>query len=127
MFQYIKTWATTTTTILWLIVLIQVSQAQTSTLTPAYSLKKGLPSSTINHIAEDTNSVIWIATENGLKILNKKKRAVPIQVLERARWAVTKSMIPRGLAAAVLATYPITMGLPNAEAYPQMIFFIILL
>ena len=40
--------------------------------------------------------------------------------------SVTKSMIPRGLAAAVLATYPITMGLPNAEAYPQMIFFIIL-
>jgi two-component sensor histidine kinase len=71
MFQYIKTWATTTTTILWLIVLIQVSQAQTSTLTPAYSLKKGLPSSTINHIAEDTNSGIWIATENGLKILNQ--------------------------------------------------------
>jgi cell volume regulation protein A len=35
-------------------------------------------------------------------------------------------MIPRGLAAAVLATYPITMGLPNAELYPQMIFFIIL-
>ena len=32
--------------------------------------------------------------------------------------AVTNSMIPRGLAAAVLATYPITMGLPNAEAYP---------
>jgi two-component sensor histidine kinase len=71
MFQYIKTWATTTTTILWLIVLIQVSHAQTSTLTPAYSLKKGLPSSTINHIAEDTNSVIWIATENGLKIINQ--------------------------------------------------------
>ena len=40
--------------------------------------------------------------------------------------SVTKSMIPRGLAAAVLATYPITMGLPNAELYPQMIFFIIL-
>ena len=40
--------------------------------------------------------------------------------------AVTKSMIPRGLAAAVLATYPITLGLPNAEAYPQIIFFIIL-
>lgn len=40
--------------------------------------------------------------------------------------AVTRSMIPRGLAAAVLATYPITMGLPNAEAYPQIIFFIIL-
>ena len=40
--------------------------------------------------------------------------------------SVTTSMIPRGLAAAVLATYPITMGLPNAEAYPQMIFFIIL-
>ena len=40
--------------------------------------------------------------------------------------AVTHSMIPRGLAAAVLATYPITLGLPNAEAYPQIIFFIIL-
>ena len=40
--------------------------------------------------------------------------------------AVTNSMIPRGLAAAVLATYPITMGLPNADAYPQLIFFIIL-
>jgi cell volume regulation protein A len=40
--------------------------------------------------------------------------------------SVTNSMIPRGLAAAILATYPITMGLPNAEAYPQMIFFIIL-
>lgn len=40
--------------------------------------------------------------------------------------AVTNSMIPRGLAAAVLATYPITMGLPNAEAYPQIVFFIIL-
>ncbi|MFB5647242.1 MAG: cation:proton antiporter, partial [Candidatus Nitrosomaritimum yanchengensis] len=40
--------------------------------------------------------------------------------------AVTNSMIPRGLAAAVLATYPITMGLPNAEAYSQMVFFIIL-
>ena len=40
--------------------------------------------------------------------------------------AVTNSMIPRGLAAAVLATYPITLGLSNGEAYPQIIFFIIL-
>lgn len=40
--------------------------------------------------------------------------------------AVTNAMIPRGLAAAVLATYPITMGIPNAEAYPQLVFFIIL-
>jgi len=40
--------------------------------------------------------------------------------------AVTNAMIPRGLAAAVLATYPITMGIPNAEAYPQIVFFIIL-
>jgi len=39
---------------------------------------------------------------------------------------VTNSMIPRGLAAAVLATFPITLGLPNAEVYPQVIFFIIL-
>lgn len=39
---------------------------------------------------------------------------------------VTYSMIPRGLAAAVLATFPLTMGLPNAEVYPQVVFFIIL-
>ena len=39
---------------------------------------------------------------------------------------VTSVMIPRGLAAAVLATYPITMGLPNAEAYPQIVFMIIM-
>ena len=39
---------------------------------------------------------------------------------------VTYSMIPRGLAAAVLATIPITLGLPNAEVYPQIVFFIIL-
>jgi cell volume regulation protein A len=38
---------------------------------------------------------------------------------------VTSVMIPRGLAAAVLATYPLSMGLPNAEAYPQIIFFVI--
>ena len=35
-------------------------------------------------------------------------------------------MIPRGLAAAVLATYPLSMGLPNAEAYPQIIFFVVI-
>ena len=39
---------------------------------------------------------------------------------------VTYSMIPRGLAAAVLATFPLTLGLPNAEIYSQIIFFIIL-
>ncbi|MFQ6025363.1 MAG: cation:proton antiporter [Nitrosopumilaceae archaeon] len=39
---------------------------------------------------------------------------------------VTSAMIPRGLAAAVLATIPLTLGLPNAEAYPQIVFVIIL-
>jgi len=39
---------------------------------------------------------------------------------------VTSTMIPRGLAAAVLATFPITLGLPNGEAYPQIVFFIIM-
>ena len=38
----------------------------------------------------------------------------------------TSVMIPRGLAAAVLATIPLTMGLQNGEAYPQIIFFIIM-
>ena len=39
---------------------------------------------------------------------------------------VTEAMIPRGLAAAVLATFPLTYGLPNSEAYPQIVFFIIM-
>lgn len=39
---------------------------------------------------------------------------------------ITSVMIPRGLAAAVLATFPITMGLPNGEAYPQIVFFVIM-
>ncbi len=39
---------------------------------------------------------------------------------------VTEVMIPRGLAAAVLATFPLSYGLPNAEAYSQIIFFIIM-
>jgi len=71
MFQYFKTWATAIAAILWLIVLIPQTNAQTSTLTATYSVKKGLPSSTINHIVEDNNNGIWIATENGLKIINE--------------------------------------------------------
>jgi len=39
---------------------------------------------------------------------------------------VTSVMIPRGLAAAVLATFPLTLGLPNGEAYPQIVFVIIM-
>ena len=39
---------------------------------------------------------------------------------------VTSVMIPRGLAAAVLATFPLSMGLPNAEAYPQIVFFVVI-
>ena len=39
---------------------------------------------------------------------------------------VTSIMIPRGLAAAVLATLPLTLGLPNAEAYSQIVFAIIM-
>ncbi len=39
---------------------------------------------------------------------------------------VTMAMIPRGLAAAVMATIPLTMGLPNAEYYPQIVFIVIL-
>ena len=69
MFQYFKTWATATATILWLIVLTQVSNAQI-TSSPTYSIKRGLPSSTINQITEDENNKIWIATENGIKIIN---------------------------------------------------------
>lgn len=39
---------------------------------------------------------------------------------------VTSVMLPRGLAAAVLATIPLTLGLPNASAYPQIIFVVII-
>jgi cell volume regulation protein A len=39
---------------------------------------------------------------------------------------VTIAMIPRGLAAAVVATIPLTVGLQNAEYYPQIVFVIIL-
>lgn len=53
-------------------------------------------------------------------------RATLTRRFSRLDKAVTGVMIPRGLAAAVLATLPITYGLPNAEAYPQIIFFIIL-
>ena len=39
---------------------------------------------------------------------------------------VTTAMIPRGLAAAVVATIPLTIGLSKADAYPQIVFVIIL-
>jgi cell volume regulation protein A len=39
---------------------------------------------------------------------------------------VTVAMIPRGLAAAVVATIPLTIGIANAQAYPQIVFVIIL-
>lgn len=39
---------------------------------------------------------------------------------------VTSIMIPRGLAAAVLATIPLTLGVNNADAYPQIVFVIII-
>jgi len=67
--------------------------------------------------------LITVAVYFGRKFVGKITLTKRFSKLDRA---VTNSMIPRGLAAAVLATYPITMGLPNAEAYPQIIFFIIL-
>jgi len=67
--------------------------------------------------------LITIAVYVGRVFVGKITLTKRFSKLDRA---VTNSMIPRGLAAAVLATYPITMGLPNAEAYPQIIFFIIL-
>ena len=67
--------------------------------------------------------LITIAVYGGRVLVGKVTLTKRFSKLDRA---VTNSMIPRGLAAAVLATYPITMGIPNAEAYPQIIFFIIL-
>ena len=67
--------------------------------------------------------LITVAVYVGRMFVGKITLTKRFSKLDRA---VTNSMIPRGLAAAVLATYPITLGLPNAEAYPQIIFFIIL-
>ena len=67
--------------------------------------------------------LVTIAVYFGRIFVGKITLTKRFSLLDRA---VTNSMIPRGLAAAVLATYPITMGLPNAEVYPQIIFFIIL-
>jgi cell volume regulation protein A len=39
---------------------------------------------------------------------------------------ITSVMIPRGLAAAVLATIPLSLGVNNASAYPQIVFVIII-
>jgi len=66
---------------------------------------------------------ITIAFLFGRIILSKIILTKRFSLLDRR---VTYSMIPRGLAAAVLATFPLTLGLPNAEVYPQIIFFIIL-
>ena len=67
--------------------------------------------------------LITIVIYFGRTIVGKITLTKRFSLLDRK---VTYVMIPRGLAAAVLATYPITMGLPNAEAYPQIVFFIIL-
>ncbi len=67
--------------------------------------------------------LITIAVYFGRTLVSKITLTKRFSKLDRS---VTNSMIPRGLAAAVLATYPVTMGLPNAEAYTQIIFFIIL-
>jgi len=59
----------------------------------------------------------------GRTILTKISLTKKFSLLDRK---VTSVMIPRGLAAAVLATFPLTLGLPNGEAYPQIVFFIIM-
>ena len=66
---------------------------------------------------------ITIAIYFGRLIVAKSTLTKRFSLLDRR---VTYSMIPRGLAAAVLATIPLTLGLPNSEVYPQIVFFIIL-
>jgi cell volume regulation protein A len=66
---------------------------------------------------------ITIAIYFGRTVVAKITLTKRFSLLDRK---VTYSMIPRGLAAAVLATFPLTLGLPNAEVYPQLIFVIIL-
>lgn len=59
----------------------------------------------------------------GRVIVTKTSLTKRFSLLDRK---VTSVMIPRGLAAAVLATFPITLGLPNGDAYPQIVFFVII-
>ena len=66
---------------------------------------------------------ITVAIYLGRMIVAKITLTKRFSLLDRK---VTYVMIPRGLAAAVLATYPITMGLPNANAYSEIVFFIIM-
>jgi cell volume regulation protein A len=66
---------------------------------------------------------ITIVIYFGRLIVGKVTLTKRFSLLDRK---VTYSMIPRGLAAAVLATIPLTLGLPNAEVYPQLVFVIIL-
>ena len=67
--------------------------------------------------------LITVAVYYGRALIVKMSLTKRFTALDKK---VTRAMIPRGLAAAVLATFPITMGLDNAEAYPQIIFFIIM-
>lgn len=67
--------------------------------------------------------VITVAIYYGRALIVKLSLTKRFTTLDKN---ITRAMIPRGLAAAVLATYPLTMGLNNAEAYPQIIFFIIM-
>ena len=67
--------------------------------------------------------IAGIAIYIGRIILTKSVLVRGFSKLDRK---VTSVMIPRGLAAAVLATFPLSMGLPNAEAYPQIIFFVVI-
>jgi DNA (cytosine-5)-methyltransferase 1 len=56
------------------------------------------------------------ALANGLKILEKKENAVPLQVLERAQWAVTKSWIHKSTGGRFIQS-DISMNSPLAAWY----------
>ncbi len=65
-------------------------------------------------------AILIYVTRVGIVKVSLRKR------FDRFDNKVTAAMIPRGLAAAVVATIPLTMGLPNASDYPQIVFVIIL-
>ncbi len=67
-----------------------------------------------------TAAVLLYVTRMGVVKISLGKR---FSLFEKK---VTTAMIPRGLAAAVVATIPLTIGLANAEVYPQIVFVIIL-
>jgi len=80
MYTPLKKWFALIAILFWLLNSKLDLLAQQPDLQPTFTGKKGLPSSSINHITRDSEGRIWIATDNGLSIKNTNKKALEILV-----------------------------------------------